>query len=314
MAVTRTRKVAPTDLEDYEDEAVAAPEEDDEETPRPRKNTASRKSAPAPEPEDDDDDDAEPAPRRGRRAPVEDDEEDQPVRRGRARRAEPEDDDDDYDDEDEDEEPELEGLVQAGWDAARDAAASIPKSYTEDFRAETDEQLVKFISDAPIIFRQHWIDEHEGKKSFPCLTKPADFKANNFDACPLCDSLGDTPDIKFLYEIVNLSAEGFETMAWTVGPRLQEQIEDLHKDKRKGPITKYFWAVKKVGSKSRANTTFELVKPESLHEWDLNPEEVADELGNVKSQGTSIVRFETKKALREVVEDVEKPKKRRRRR
>ena len=67
--------------------------------------------------------------------------------------------------EDENEVPSHSSVIQSGWGAAKKAVAKSTKTFATDFRFDEDVQLIKFISDEPMVFMQHWINR-PGKKSF----------------------------------------------------------------------------------------------------------------------------------------------------
>ena len=97
-------------------------------------------------------------------------------------------DDDAYEVENEEEMAERTSIVQSGWAAMRKAAASSSGGdYVTDFRFSEDPALVKFLSSEPVaVYKQHWINERAGRKSFTCAGAK----------CPLCNKVGHKPQQK----------------------------------------------------------------------------------------------------------------------
>jgi hypothetical protein len=157
--------------------------------------------------------------------------------------------------------------VQAGWGAA-DAALK-PKresgDYPTDFRFSDQQQLVRFLENEPFaVYEQHWI-EREGKKSFVCLG----------DDCPLCTILGDKPRAKFAFNILVLSDEAPNLQILTAPPTFARQLRAANDDPRRGPLTKYYWAISRQGSGPQTTYTLDRVRGTDLaEEWDLDPEAI----------------------------------------
>jgi len=158
--------------------------------------------------------------------------------------------------------------VQAGWGAA-DAFLK-PKreagDYPTDFRFGEQQQLVRFLEDAPfIVYEQHWIDRTEGKRSFVCLG----------DDCPLCTILGDKPRAKFAFNVLVLSEEEPNVQILTAPPTLARQLRAANDDPRRGPLTKFYWSISRQGSGPQTTYTLDRVRGSDLaEEWDLDPEKI----------------------------------------
>jgi hypothetical protein len=172
--------------------------------------------------------------------------------------------------------------VQAGW-AAADALLKPKKEsgeYASDFRFTEQAQLVRFLEDEPFsVYFQHWIDR-EGKKSFVCLG----------DDCPLCTIAGDKPRGKFAFNVLVLSDEEPGVMILTAPPTLARQLKAANDDAKRGPLTKYYWAISRQGSGPQTTYTLDRVRGTDLaEEWELDQEDVEDLVANATKYDTSAV-------------------------
>lgn len=157
--------------------------------------------------------------------------------------------------------------VQAGWGAA--SAFLKPKKengYPTDFRFSDQAQLVRFLEDTPFaVYEQHWVDRTEGKRSFVCLG----------DECPLCTIAGDKPRPKFAFNIVVLSDGEPNVQILTAPPSFARQLQAANDDPRRGPLTKYYWAITRTGSGNTTQYMLDRVRPTDLaDEWELDPADV----------------------------------------
>lgn len=160
--------------------------------------------------------------------------------------------------------------VQAGWGAAASALKPKEKAgeYAADFRMSEQPQLVRFLEDAPFaVYEQHWIDRTEGKRSFVCLG----------DECPLCVIANDKPRPKFAFNVLVLSDEEPTVQILTTATTLARQLQAANDDPRRGPLTKYYWAISRQGTGPSTSYTLDRVKSSDLaEEWELNPETIND--------------------------------------
>jgi hypothetical protein len=204
------------------------------------------------------------------------------------------DNDDAFEDEDENEVPTRSSVVQVGWAAAKKAAAAASTVYATDFRFEEDVKLVKFLTNEPMAFSQHWVNR-TGKRSFIC---------NGTPKCPLCRR-GNRAESKFAFSIVDLSAEDPQVQLMTVGLRLYGQLEKLNNDPKTGPIDRLFWAVSKSGTGQKTSYSFNSVKERDLAEdWDIDAEAAADLLKKIKPLGADALRVPSDEELREIARDI----------
>ena len=106
--------------------------------------------------------------------------------------------------------------VQSGWDAAEKLVTNLAEFPTEYKHSETF-QLVRFIDQTgPFAnYRQHFLKEKtEGRRSYVCIG----------DNCPLCLKLGDKPETKRAFTIVNLTAKPYQRQMLIATPRLYKTL------------------------------------------------------------------------------------------
>jgi hypothetical protein len=158
--------------------------------------------------------------------------------------------------------------VQAGWGAA--ASYLKPKKtsgdYPNDFKFSEQAQLVRFLDDEPFrVYEQHWVDRSEGKRSFVCLG----------EGCPLCTIAGDQPRAKFAFNVLVVSDETPSVMILTAPITLARQLQAANDDSRLGPLSKYYWAVTRLGTGRDTQYNINRVKPSDLAEdWELDAEKL----------------------------------------
>jgi hypothetical protein len=158
--------------------------------------------------------------------------------------------------------------VQAGWGAA--AAILKPKresgDYPTDFRFSEKPQLVRFLENEPFaIYEQHWIDRTEGKRSFVALG----------DNDPLTIIAGSKPRARFAFNVLVLTDEEPTVQIMTVPASFARQLQQANEDPRRGPLTKYYWAISRQGTGPSTQYMLDRVRASDLaEEWDLDPENV----------------------------------------
>lgn len=158
--------------------------------------------------------------------------------------------------------------VQAGWGAI--SAVSKPKreagDYPTDFKYTEQSQLVRFLEDEPFaVYKQHWVDRTEGKRSFVALG----------DDDPLTVIAGLTPRAKAAFNVLNLSLETPEVQILTASVTLARQLQAANEDPRRGPLSKYYWAISRQGTGRETQYTVDRVRASELaEEWDLDPEKI----------------------------------------
>jgi len=173
--------------------------------------------------------------------------------------------------------------VQSGWEAAQ--ALFAPKktgtNYAPDFKVTEQPQLVRFLEDIPFAsYRQHWINRSEGKRSFVCLGAE----------CPLCTIAGDRPTARAAFNVVVLTDEEPVTKVLTASAPLYRLITAANEDPRRGPLSKYFWAIARQGV--GLNTTYSLDRVKAVdlaEEWNLEIEDVEDILSSATQYDSTAV-------------------------
>lgn len=154
--------------------------------------------------------------------------------------------------------------IQSGWGAAESTLKRKGDGdYPNDFRFSDQPQLVRFLDDAPFaVYQQHWI-EREGKKSFVCLG----------DDCPLCTIAGDKPRGKFAFNVLVVSEETPSVQILTAPPTFARQLRAANDDERRGPLTKFYWAISREGVGPQTAYTLERVRATDLaEEWGMDSE------------------------------------------
>lgn len=212
-------------------------------------------------PEDDEEQDEDVAPPRRRRrandAPIEG--------RGNRRRSEPEDEAEDENDDDED------AAIIPIHRGRKEIRKNRPVGEGGDayFRWEEEPQVVKFLSNEPWSYDQHWVTR-DGKQSFPCLGK----------GCPLC-AIGAKVAQKVVYPVLNLThKKGMVVQSLEVGITLDETLATHDADKRTGPLTRLWWSLSRTegarssGRRAKYNYVITPVKDRDLEEdWEIDLDE-----------------------------------------
>ncbi len=185
--------------------------------------------------------------------------------------------------------------IQTGWSAAKKAVAKSTKSFATDFKFDEDVQLVKFISDEPIVFMQHWVNR-PGKKSFISIG----------EGDPLLE-VGSIPSQKFAFTVLNLSDEEPQVQLMIVGVRLCGQLEKLASDKKTAPLNRpdMYYAVSKTGTGTKTSYSVVPVKERDLaEEWDIDPVAAADLIKSLKPLGPEALHTSTKAELAEIAREI----------
>jgi len=199
-----------------------------------------------------------------------------------------------FEEDSESEFPDRSSVIQTGWAAAKKAVSEANKSFTTDFRFDEDVQLIKFLSAEPMSFLQHWVNR-PGKKSFV-----------GWENDPL-SRVGNKPERKFAFTVVNLSDEQAQVQLMTVGVRLCGQLEKLNADKKTGPLDRpdIYWAVSKSGSGTKTSYSIVPVKERDLAEdWELDPVQLSKIIGQMKPLGPEALRMSTTAELEEIAREI----------
>jgi hypothetical protein len=174
--------------------------------------------------------------------------------------------------------------VQAGWGAAAAYLKPVKQKgiYPTDFKFTEQAQLVRFLGDEPfMVYELHWIDAiKEGRRSFVCLG----------DECPLCTIAGDTPRPKFVFNVMVMTDEVPSVQILTAPITLARQLQAANDDPKLGPLSKYFWAVSRLGTGRDTQYTINRVKASDLAEdWELDAEELSATLTTAVPYGPEAI-------------------------
>lgn len=234
----RSRAVEPTEDDDEDERPARKPRNAEERIAARRSKEREPKFQ---QPESDDDGDEAEEERPARRARRDRDEDDAP-RSSRKRASRDEDDD-------EDDRP-ASNAVQSGWGAAKKLKTE-GGNFADEMSITNDEQLVKFLNDAPYaVYKQHWIEglRSTKKRSFICMGR----------GCPLC-AIGDSASKKWAFNVALFDGDEAEVKSLIAASRLFDLIADEHEGSD-GPLDEGYWTLSKSGKKQ--STTYKLKKIE----------------------------------------------------
>jgi hypothetical protein len=186
--------------------------------------------------------------------------------------------------------------LQAGWEAANKTVFS-SKTYTNDFKFDTEPKLIKFLENAPFAsYSQHWI-ERSGKKSFPC-------RMTLDGQCPLCD-IGDVPTGRAVFSVVNLSADEPTVEMLNATSKLYSQLRDLNSDKITGPLDRLYWRVSVSKVSKSTSYNFQPVKPRDLEEdFGLDLTELEATIEALEPLTDKVIYFPPRAELQSIADEV----------
>lgn len=186
-------------------------------------------------------------------------------------------------------------VIKRGWGNAEETK-SADSPFAQRLKVTDEAIVIKFLEDDPYTsYRQHWI-ERQGQKSFTCLSEI------NPKGCPLCDA-GDRPSARFAFNVALLQPDGEALIkSYEVGPRVIDQLKNIHQDSRTGPLPRHYYAVSRTGKGATSQTNHQMVKAGDLEEdWEL--EELSDkqlEALKAKAYDASIVSIPSYKTLQTI--------------
>jgi hypothetical protein len=183
--------------------------------------------------------------------------------------------------------------IQAGWDAINSVTAK-PKreagNYPTDLKFTEKAQLVRFLSNEPFaVYQQHWVQvpTENGAVSW------RSFVALGEDD-PLTVIAGLTPRPKAAFNVLNLSLEEPEVQILTASVSLAKQLQAANEDPRRGPLSKWYWAISRQGTGRETQYTVDRVRASELaEEWDLDPEEIDAIVANAPSYDATAIYVKT---------------------
>lgn len=187
-------------------------------------------------------------------------------------------------------------VLKRGWGNA-EKVKTADSPYAQNLKVSEEEVLVKFLEDDPYVsYRQHWINERQGQKSFTCISDLHE------DGCPLCDA-GHRPSSRFAFNVA-LLVEGEEPLlrSYEFGTRVIDQIKNFHQNAKTGPISKHYWAISRTGKKGSTQVSHQVVKERDLEEeWGMAPITEA-QLAKLRKEAytSEILYIPTRKQLTEI--------------
>ena len=155
---------------------------------------------------------------------------------------------------------------------------------------------VKFLEDEPFaVYEQHWIERPKGKKSFVCIG----------DNCPLCDVLGDKPRGKFAFNIFVLSGDVEGVQILTAPPTLLRQLRKIAEDDRKGPLSREYWEVSRLGMGPTTSYNLNFVRGRDLEEeWKLSSDAAQELVATAVPFTAEVIRETPRSEMLEVARSV----------
>ena len=196
--------------------------------------------------------------------------------------------------------PKVGTTVQKGsWAAVDSIVSATPASagdYPTEFKFSEEPTLVKFMEDEPFaIYEQHWIERPKGKKSFVCLG----------DGCPLCEILGDKPRGKFAFNVVVLSGDVQGRQILTAPPTLVRQLRKVNEDDRRGPLSREFWEISRMGTGPTTSYNLSYVKGRDLNEeWNLDPNSVQELVATAVPYTAEVIKETPRSELLDIARSV----------
>ena len=145
------------------------------------------------------------------------------------------------------------------------------------------------------IYEQHWIERPKGKKSFVCLG----------DGCPLCEILGDKPRGKFAFNVVVLSGDVQGRQILTAPPTLVRQLRKVNEDDRRGPLSREFWEISRMGTGPTTSYNLSYVKGRDLNEeWNLDPNSVQELVATAVPYTAEVIKETPRSELLDIARSV----------
>ena len=186
--------------------------------------------------------------------------------------------------------------VQSGWEAAEQLVTT-PTEFPTEFKHSESFQLIRFIdTGGPFAnYRQHFLKEKtEGRRSYVCIG----------DNCPLCVKLGDKPETKRAFSVINLSAKPYQRQMLIATPRLYKTLH-AGEFSPQGPLTRNYWAISRTGVKQQTVYNLMSVKARDLAEdYGIKETEVEGAIANFKPFERSDIREDSLSVLTDIAESL----------
>ena len=193
--------------------------------------------------------------------------------------------------------------VSLTWESSRPSTATRPT----DFKFDSDIQIIRFRSDLPMSYSEHWLDgKTSGKKSYNCLNPRKDPSG---PSCPLCqmdsEISGQYAKPKWAFTIVNFSVDPFERQLMTGTKRLIDALNAMDTKPNVGPLFGKYWAISKSGERQTLAYHVTPVKERDLKEdWGINPTEAKKFFESVEPFSPSILKFYSVQELQQIADDL----------
>lgn len=154
-------------------------------------------------------------------------------------------------------------VFRGGWGSV-DTVKQQDSPYAQRVKVTGDPVLVRFLQDDPYAhYRQHWINERQGQKSFTCIDGVHE------QGCPLC-AAGHRPSARFAFNVALMTEEGPLLRSYEVGPRDIDSLKNFHNHPTQGPLSKHYWAISRTGSGPTSQRAHQMVRERDLaEEWPM---------------------------------------------
>lgn len=184
--------------------------------------------------------------------------------------------------------------IGMGWDAAEEVRSSDGK-FADRLKLSSSPVLVKFLADKPFSWSQHFIKSVN--KPYVCIRK------SDPRGCPLC-SIGDVPKARHMMSVADLSGEVAVVKKLEFGNRLLDALQKVHQGP-KGPLTRFCIRLSSSGTGFDIQYDVDVVKDRDLEEEEeITPEEVAEEIKDLKPLGADSIFVSKYEDLVEVAESL----------
>lgn len=184
--------------------------------------------------------------------------------------------------------------ITSGWDEA-EANRGGDSRFPDRLKPTEDPVLIKFLTDAPISWKQHFISSV--KRPFVCI------KRSDPRGCPLC-AVGDVPKDRHMMSVADLSGENAVVKKLEFGNRLLDDLKAVH-DGPKGPLTRFCVRLSSRGKGFEIKYIVDVVKDRDLEEEEgITPEDVAEALEGLEPLGVESIFVSKYEDIAEVAESL----------
>lgn len=180
-------------------------------------------------------------------------------------------------------------VVGKGWDSA---ANNRRGDFADRITLSEVPVLVKFLTDEPFTWRQHFIQSEN--KAFVCLR---DTKAG----CPLC-AVGDQSRARHMLSVADLSGDEVEVKKLEFGNRLLDDLKAAHESPR-GPLMRYCVRISSRGKGFDTRYFVDIVKDRDLEEEEkITADDVEREIQGLEPLGPEAIYVAPREVLAKVAE------------